>query len=182
VVVDMSLVNHRPVTRELSQLHEVLWNERRLLDLLLFRLVSVKLVLAADEKRFLAVALSEVERALEKIRVAELQRSLLVGRLSVAWNVSRDELTLGYLADWSPEPARTLFEDHRDACQALTIEIETVSRDNKRLSALGLNEVRELMELVVGPELLASVDGGAYTQQGGRQQPVELAYRVNEVL
>jgi hypothetical protein len=175
-------VTRRPATRELSQLNEVLWTERRLLDLLLFRLVSAKLVLAADEKRFAPMALGEVERAIEKIRVAELQRSLLVGRLSLAWDVPRDQLTLDYLAVWAPEPARTLFEDHRDACLTLTSEIEAVARDNQRLAAAGLGEVRELMELVVGQQALSAVDGGGYTQRGARELPAEIAYRVDEVL
>lgn len=172
----------RPATRELSQLNEVLWGERRLLEVLLYRLVSAKLVLAADEKRFVPLALAEVERTLEKIRVAELQRSLVIGRLSLAWDVPRDQLTLVYLADWAPEPARTLFEDHRNACLELTAEIEAVSRDNQRLAASGLAEVRELVELVVGPQALAAVDGGAYTQRGALERPVEVAYRFDEVL
>src|SRR5205085_8120903 len=122
-------------------------------------------------------ALAEVEGPLEKIRVAELQRSLVIGRLSLAWDVPRDQLTLVYLADWAPEPARTLFEDHRNACLELTAEIEAVSRDNQRLAASGLAEVRELVELVVGPQALAAVDGGAYTQRGALERPVEVAYR-----
>ena len=172
----------RPATRELSQLNEVLWGERRLLEVLLYRLVSAKLVLAADEKRFIPLALAEVERTLEKIRVAELQRSLVVGRLSLAWDVPRDQLTLVYLADWAPEPARTLFEDHRIACMELTAEIESVSRDNQRLAAAGVSEVRQLVEMVVGPDAMATVDGGAYTQRGALERPVEVAYRVDEVL
>jgi hypothetical protein len=175
-------VTARPATRELGQLNEVLWGERRLLEVLLYRLVSAKLVLAADEKRFVPLALAEVERTLEKIRVAELQRSLVIGRLSLAWDVPRDQLTLVYLADWAPEPARTLFEDHRNACLELTAEIEAVSRDNQRLAASGLAEVRELVELVVGPQALAAVDGGAYTQRGALERPVEVAYRFDEVL
>jgi hypothetical protein len=64
----------------------------------------------------------------------------------------------------------------------LTVEIESVSRENKRLAAAGVSEVRQLVELVVGPEAMASVDGGAYTQRGALERPAELAYRVNEVL
>jgi hypothetical protein len=175
-------VTRRPATRELSQLNEVLWGERRLLDVLLYRLVSAKLVLAADEKRFIPLALAEVERTMERIRVAELQRSLVIGRLSLAWDVPRDELTLVYLADWAPEPARTLFEDHRNACLELTAEIESVSRENQRLASAGLSEVRELVELVVGSDVMAAVDGGAYTQRGAHERPSEIAYRVDEVL
>jgi hypothetical protein len=175
-------VTRRPATRELTQLNEVLWAERRLLDVLLYRLVSAKLVLASDEKRFVPLALAEVERAMEKIRVAELQRSLVIGRLSLAWGVPRDELSLVYLADWAPEPARTLFEDHRTACLELTAEIEQVSRENQRLAAAGMSEVRQLLEQVVGPEVMATVDGGAYTQRGARERPAEIAYRVDEVL
>ena len=175
-------MTRRPATRELSQLNEVLWAERRLLEVLLYRLVSAKLVFAADEKRFIPLALAEVERAMEKIRVAELQRSLVIGRLSLAWDIPREDLTLVYLADWAPEPARTLFDDHRTACMEITAEIEQVSRENKRLAAAGLSEVRELVELVVGPQAMATIDGGGYTQRGAHERPAEIAYRVDEVL
>jgi hypothetical protein len=114
--------------------------------------------------------------------VAELQRSLVIGRLSVAWGIPRDQLSLVYLADWAPEPARSLFEDHRIACMELTTEIEQVSRENQRLAAAGMAQVRQLVELVVGADAMATIDGGAYTQRGERQRPVEVAYRVDEVI
>ncbi len=169
-------------TRELQQLTEVLWAGRRLLDLLLYRLVSAKLVLAADEKRFVALSFGEVERVMEKIRVCELQRSLVTARLANAWGIPKDRITLVYLADHAPEPARTVFEDHRDFFLATTAEVETVSRENKKLAAMGLAEVRELMAVVVGDEALSAVDAQAYTAVGGRELPAGVAYRVDRVL
>ena len=171
-------MTRRPATRELQQLHEVLWAERRLLDVLLYRLVSAKLVMSSDEQRFVPLALAEVERTLEKIRMAELQRSIVIGRLGQAWQAPREELSLIELASSAPEPFASLFEDHRTACMELTAEIEQVSRENKRLAASGLSEVRQLVELVVGSQVMATVDGGAYTQRGAHERPAEVAYRI----
>ncbi len=64
----------------------------------------------------------------------------------------------------------------------LTAEIEQVSRENKQLASAGLTEVRQLVELVVGSQAMATIDGGAYTQRGALERPVEVAYRVDEVL
>jgi hypothetical protein len=175
-------MERHPHTRELQRLIEVLWTSRRLLDLLLYRLVSAKLVLAADEKRFVALAFGEVERAMEKIRTCELQRSLMTARLAGAWGVQRDLVTLVYLAEHAPEPARTAFEDHRDFFLAATAEIEAVALENKKLAAVGLSEVRELMAVVVGEEALSGVDAQSYTSVGGREVLTGVAYRVDKVM
>ena len=60
----------------LSELSDVLWTERRLLELLLFKLEEEQLVLTSGRTRWLAHATREVETVLDEIRDAELGRSV----------------------------------------------------------------------------------------------------------
>ena len=58
----------------LSELSDVLWTERRLLELLLFKLEEEQLVLTSGRTRWLAHATREVETVLDQIRDAELAK------------------------------------------------------------------------------------------------------------
>ena len=59
-----------------SRLSDVLWRERHLLELLLFKLEEEQLILSAGRTRWLSRATREVENVLDEIRTAELGRAL----------------------------------------------------------------------------------------------------------
>lgn len=118
----------------------VMWlgHERRLLERLLFKLVEGRELLAAGEVRFLGFAAAEVERAASGVEEAELVRCLQLSRLAGEWQVPVEQLTLGALSWVSPEPHRTLFEDHHTAFLGLMAEIDEVAGQNRRLAARGV--------------------------------------------
>ena len=58
----------------LREVSAILWRERHLLELLLFKLDEEQLVLAAGRTRWLPRATREVEMVLEEIRQTELER------------------------------------------------------------------------------------------------------------
>ncbi len=55
----------------MAELADTLWYERRLLEYLLFKLVSANLVLIADDRRFVGPAIAEVDAVMNEIREAE---------------------------------------------------------------------------------------------------------------
>lgn len=55
-------------SEHISQLADVLWYERQLMEFLLFKLVTANLMLNADERRFVAPSIAEVERVMDEIR------------------------------------------------------------------------------------------------------------------
>ena len=129
----------------MDELARLLGHERRLLELLLFKLVESKHLLAAGEARFLPSAAAEVERAMEKLQETELRRSMLVHRLAAELDVPEAALTMTALAKDSVEPFRTIFADHRQAFLELAAEIETVTAQNRRLAERRVHNVEELM-------------------------------------
>ena len=62
----------------LSEVSNILWQERQLLELLLFKLEEEQLVLASGRNRWLNHATREVEMVLEEIKRAEVARSMEV--------------------------------------------------------------------------------------------------------
>jgi|GEM_PF-5339967 len=121
----------------MDDLARLLGHERRLLELLLFRLVAGRHLLAAGEARFLPFAAAEVERAMERLQESELRRSMLVHRLAGDLDLPEEALTMSALARDSLEPYKTIFSDHRQAFLALAAEIEDVAGQNRRLAERG---------------------------------------------
>lgn len=135
----------------MDELATWLGHERRLLELLLFKLVEGRHLLAAGEARFLPLAAAEVERAMRRVEEAELARSMLVTRLAGELGVPEEDLTLSALSRDSLEPYRSLFDDHRRAFLGVVAEIEEVTRQNRRLAAQGAHDVDKLLALVGDP-------------------------------
>lgn len=135
----------------MDELARLLGHERRLLELLLFKLVEGKHLLAAGEARFLPYAAAEVERAMEKLQEAELRRSMVVHQLAAELEVPEAALTMHALAKDSVEPYRTIFADHRQAFLELAAEIETVTAQNRRLAERGVHDVEQLMAMLGQP-------------------------------
>ena len=133
-----------------STVHELvdtLWFERRLLEFLLFKLVSANLVLSADDWRFVAPAIAEVERVVQEVRQAEADRAGLLSEVASEWNVGPHQLTLAYLAEHAPPELKSDLEDHRDAFMQLVNEIEELTRENRRLATVGIDGIRETLGL-----------------------------------
>ena len=128
----------------MDELARLLSVERRLLELLLFKLVEGRHLLAAGEARFLPYAAAEVERAMERVQDAELRRSMVVSDLARELEIPEDSHTLSALACDSVGPYPTIFSDHRFRFLELSAEIEDVTGQNRRLAERGAHDVEQL--------------------------------------
>ncbi|MBW3658971.1 MAG: flagellar protein FlgN [Actinobacteria bacterium] len=152
--------------RHLEELAETLWQERHLTELLLYKLVCTKLLLAVDEQRYTGLALNEVDDVLAVLRTAEHRRDDVVQALAVAWGISIDELSLSTLVARAPQPWAEIFEDHRRSFLSLTAEIEAAASENRRLAASGLHRVQQTMAALTG-----GADTGTTYDPHGQRQP-----------
>lgn len=116
----------------IDALSEMLWRERRLLELLLFKLEEEQLVLAAGRNRWLAHATRELETVFEEINVAELERAVTLNS-AARWLGLEPDATLQEMADAAPVPWNRLLLRHRDALVALAAEIDEVAEANHDL-------------------------------------------------
>jgi hypothetical protein len=159
----------------LNDVSTILWRERQLLELLLFKLEEEQLLLAAGRARWLARAASEVEAVLEEIKMAELARSMEVDALAVELGLGSDA-SLGELIEAAPTPWDGILADHRNAFMAMTQEILAVAGSNRELLHRGQRAVRETLAFVDGP------DQDTYTPTGQRSDRTSGAMLVNEAL
>ena len=144
----------------LSDVSTILWRERQLLELLLFKLEEEQLLLAAGRVRFLAHATREVESVLEEIKRAELARAVEVDAVARQLGLGSCP-SLRDLVEVATEPWRSVLADHRDAFLVATQEITAVAQANRELLTTGQRSIAEALRSVGG------VGDDTYTPAGG---------------
>jgi hypothetical protein len=133
----------------LADLASILWREREMLELLLFKLEEEQLVLAGGRTRWLAHATREVEAVLDEIRRTEVIRAVEVQAIGASLGLG-DNPSLTALAGAAPAPWSDLLNQHRRAFLTLTAEVSALAEANRDLLTTGARAVRETMLSVAG--------------------------------
>jgi FlgN protein len=157
----------------MSELADTLWYERGLLEYLLFKLVSANLVLIADDRRFVGPAIAEVEAVMKEVRRAEEQRSAVVAEVAREHDVPPSAVGLAFLVDNAPDSLRAIFEDHRSRFMSLVNEIETLTKENRRLAKVALDGIRGT---------LGFAGGDIYDASGRATRTPDHPLRVDQVI
>ncbi|HLF41342.1 MAG TPA: flagellar export chaperone FlgN [Acidimicrobiia bacterium] len=129
----------------LGELSGILWRERQLLELLLFKLEEEQLLLAAGRTRWLPRATKEVEIVLDEIRCSELERAVEVERVAADLGLKAGNPSLRRLAESAASPWGGLLAEHRQAFLTLTEEITGLVQTNRELLSRGQQAVRDVM-------------------------------------
>jgi hypothetical protein len=135
----------------LQEVSTTLWQERNLLELLLFKLEEEQLLLASGRTRWLARATREVEVVLERIREAEIMRAIEVDHVAPSLLLPPGP-SLRQLAEHAPPPWDTMFADHRQAFLELTEEITQLASANRELVARGQRATQDFLNNFVDPQ------------------------------
>lgn len=142
----------------LMETSAILWRQRELLSLLLFKLEVEQLVLAAGRTRWLGAATHEVELMLERVRDTELLRTLAVNDLALGLGLPPGP-SLADLVDALEEPWSGVFADHRAGLLMISAEIDAVVRANHQLLTSGQRAVQEALLVVRGASGLYRANG-----------------------
>jgi hypothetical protein len=143
----------------LSDVSNILWRERQLLELLVFKLEEEQLVLAAGRSRWLAYATREVENVLGEIKRIELERAVLVADAGRELGLSGSP-TLRELGGLTPNPWDGIFSEHRRALLNLAQEIDSITKSNRELLQRGHQAAREAIAA------MGEIDIDAYDAHG----------------
>ena len=143
----------------LSEVSNILWRERQLLELLVFKLEEEQLVLASGRTRWLSHATREVETILEEIKRVELERAMAVAGSAGELGLSAVP-TLRELAAVAPTPWDGIFAEHRRALLTLAQEIEAITKSNREMLTRGQQAAREALAS------LGEIDIDAYDAHG----------------
>jgi len=128
----------------LSDLSSILWREREMLELLLFKLEVEQLVLAGGRTRWLPAAAREIEAVLTEIREVELLRTVRVDELAEELALDSNP-SLSQIAEASPEPWRTLWLDHRESFAKVAAQITEMSQSNRVLLTAGYQAAQDTL-------------------------------------
>jgi hypothetical protein len=121
----------------------LLTREKTLVELLVFKLVSMRQLLLAGETRFLPWAAEEVERATDVVREAELERAVLVIALSAERGLT--EPVLSELITDAPDIWRSMLEDLQTDLGRNALEVQDLLRTVRRLAEVGSRSIAEAM-------------------------------------
>lgn len=149
--------------RALSEVSNILWRERQLLELLTFKLEEEQLVLAAGRTRWLNHATREVETVLGEIKRVELDRAVHVEALARSLGLA-DTPNLRQVAEVVPAPWDRIFDEHRNALLTAAHDIDAVAKSNRDLLSRGQTATREALAA------LGEIEIDAYTPKGAASE------------
>ncbi len=123
----------------LTEVSSILWRERELLDLLLFKLEEERLLVAAGLTRWLSRATYEVDLVLAELRRIERPRTIALDDLAAELGLGPGQ-TLLEVAAAAPPPWDTLLEQHREAFVVAIRAIAPLQQAHRELVDSGETE------------------------------------------
>ena len=149
----------------LSEVSNILWRERQLLQLLLFKLQTEQLILTSGQTRFLADATREVEMVINELKESELMRAVAVDSLAAELGLGPSP-SLRELAAIVPAPWDNILEEHRKAFLADTQEIFALAQTNRDLLSNGHKAARDALEWLSNGGPGSDHEADAYSAAG----------------
>lgn len=147
-----------------NELSALLWRERELLDLLIFKLTEEHLLLTTGRTQWLQHATSEVEQVVRRLRASGLARAIDVDALAEEWNLATDEPSLNDLADAAPPgPWGDILRAHLEAMTAQTAQVKELRDVNESFLRFAARSTQES-----AAELLPQT--GIYDAHGSTRQ------------
>ncbi|BCW65858.1 hypothetical protein NicSoilB4_06210 [Arthrobacter sp. NicSoilB4] len=111
-----------------GDLSAALWQERRQLELLLFRLETQRLHVLAGNLQWLSFTASEVESVLDRLRFEALARSVESAAVAAEWGLPA-QATLNELVAGAPPGAwAEVLQDHLDGLRELLRQLDDAAR------------------------------------------------------
>ena len=120
----------------MEDLSSVLWQERELLETLLYKLEVEQLVLAGGRTRWLPAAAREIDACLEQIRGVELLRAVAVDAVAAELGLDPNP-SLQEIANKCEDPWHGIWLDHREAFTTVAAQIGHMSESNRTLLTAG---------------------------------------------
>ena len=122
-----------------GDLSAALWQERRQLELLLFRLETQRLHVQAGTVEWLNFMAAEAETVLDRLRFEALARSVESAAVAAEWGLPAQTTLVELISAAPAGPWAEILRDHLEALRGLLARLGRVSRANEEaLRALAL--------------------------------------------
>lgn len=128
-----------------NELSALLWRERELLELLVFKLEEEQLLLMSGKTRWLQHATREVEQVLDRVREAGLGRSVEVASVARAWGTDEDASLRDLIAHAPSGPWGEIFTAHLSSMSDLATQIGELKDANERFLRAATRSTQETL-------------------------------------
>ena len=115
-----------------SDLSAALWQERRQLELLLFRLETQRLHVQAGNLEWLNFMASEVETVLDRLRFEALARSVESAAVAAEWGLPAQTTLVELISAAPAGPWAEILREHLDALRGLLGRLGEAARVNEQ--------------------------------------------------
>lgn len=157
----------READMSVNELSVLLFKERELLELLLFKLEEEQLLLTAGKARWLPHATREVEQVMERLRSAGLSRTIEVAAVSTEWGTAQDA-TLRDLVTAAPDgPWGDILSAHYAAMAEFVSQISHVRDINQNFLRGATRSTQETLASLDHDAGTYGAGGGAATTGSG---------------
>ncbi|MCP2032950.1 hypothetical protein L1277_003063 [Okibacterium sp. HSC-33S16] len=142
-----------------NELSALIWRERELLELVVFKLEVEQLLLTTGKTKWLHQATTEIEQVVESLREVGLARSVEVTVVAREWGTP-ENATLRHLIENAPAgPWAEIFSDHLQALTQFTTDIKSLRDANEQMLRAAARSTQETLAQTT-PE------AGVYTANG----------------
>lgn len=152
--------------RQLTALVGLLNEERRVVERLLFKLAECRMLVQAEEHRFVAMATDEVVDAEEQLGLIEAARAMLVADICELLGVRDDDATLGRLAESAPQHLRGPLEEHAIVLRRLLAEVADQVRSGSDEFASRFGQVTAALERFESVGTMIGYGPGGFVAEG----------------
>ena len=149
-----------------SDVSTLLWRERQLLDLLVFKMEEEQLILAAARPHLLGPASAEVAQVLEQISQCEAERDAATRELAAELGLG-SPARLAEIVEASDEPWTGIFSEHRKGLVAAVERIRALAAGTKVLLAARLSATADALALLGQAPVDAYSPADGYVPAGG---------------
>lgn len=146
-----------------EELTTLLWRERELLELLIFKLEEEHLILQSGKTKWLDHATREVAHIMERLRPASLERTAAAASVAQMWGLAEDASLQDLAAAAADGPWGDILNSHFTALAGLVDSIRGLRDSNLQFLREGL---RSAQETVAG----LAPDAGTYDHLGHTNQ------------
>jgi hypothetical protein len=129
----------------LQHFSAVLFRERHLLELLLFKLEEEQLLLEAGRTRWLSHASREVETVLDELSAVELSRVAALASVGQEVGLPDEATTLAQIVHALPSPWDGIFAEHQQVLLKLSAQVLEAAESNRQQLRDGYEPIRQAL-------------------------------------
>ncbi len=136
----------------MEELDRTLWALRRSMALVDYRATVARLMLGADDRRFVSPAGEELAMEVSRFREVSDRVVAATGRAARAWGMRPAERSLATLAERAPGRWKDPLDEHIEALSGDIDRLHAQLADQSALLTIGQRQIQRTMDLLLGGE------------------------------